>query len=304
MLPNLTFLKRAVLVLIGFELLGPGVTGGAWIGRRNQEDIPSGQAEAEQQPQLQEFLDLKCYRIEQGRPLNQTLALRHLNPVLQGAPDERVVVREPQQLCVPVAKEGQRPPDNLLRFIQYIDLKCYRIEPGSPLQRTLVLRHLNPVLRQRGAPAEEVVVLEPLQLCVPVAKAGINIPPDVVQLVQYIDLKCYRIVQGQSLGQTLRLQHLNPLFQRLPEETVVVQQPQKLCVPVAKEGIIPPPDVLQLIQVIDQKCYDIQRGTPLNQTVTLQHLNPVLRRRLSPSERVTLREPQQLCVPVLKAPAQ
>jgi len=108
-----------------------------------------------------EQIDLKCYKIR-GEPLDIVLQLDHLNPVLRemGLPPEVVRVMEPEHLCVPVAKNGQIPPDQILQIIQWLDLKCYRIEPAEPLNIDLRLDHLNPVLRQMGLPPEFVRVGE------------------------------------------------------------------------------------------------------------------------------------------------
>lgn len=45
-----------------------------------------------------------------------------------------------------------------------------------------------------------------------------------------------------SLDLQLRLDHLNPVFQRfqIPPEFVIVREPQQLGVPVAKNGLFPP----------------------------------------------------------------
>ncbi len=246
------------------------------------------------------FLDLKCYEIA-GEPLNLTLHLDHLNPVFQqlGVPPEDVVLGEPRQLCVPVMKDGVLPPPEVLTLIQYVDLKCYAIS-GAALNLPVRLDHLNPVLVGLGVPPEVVTVLEPQQLCVPVAKDGNFPPPEVLETVQFIDQKCYNIV-GDPLGLRLHLDHLNPVLQALgaPPEDVSLEQAQQLCVPVAKNGRFPRPDVLSVVQNIDQKCYSIS-GDSLNLALRLDHLNPVLQDLGAPPEDVTLRFPQQLCVPVRK----
>src|SRR5262249_13750017 len=179
------------------------------------------------------------------------------------------------------------------------DLKCYEIF-GEPLNLQLRLDHLNPVLVGLGVPPEVVTVLEPQQLCVPVAKNGDFPPPEVLSTVQFIDQKCYNIVGG-PLGLGLHLDHLNPVLQALgaPPEDVILQQPQQLCVPVAKNGRFPPPEVLSIIRSIDQKCYNIE-GNSLNLPLHLDHLNPVLQELGAPPEDVTVGFPQQLCVPVRK----
>src|SRR5215813_4400153 len=70
---------------------------------------------------LIESIDLKCYRIESDiQDLNLPLVLDHLNPVLKqlGAPPEHVIVHEPQQLCVPVMKNGRIPPPPVFDFVR------------------------------------------------------------------------------------------------------------------------------------------------------------------------------------------
>jgi hypothetical protein len=246
-------------------------------------------------------IDLKCYAIT-GEALNLPLRLDHLNPLLMRLPPEEVIVLEPQQLCVPVAKEGVFPPDEVLRLVQYIDLKCYSIQRSNPLNMPLLLDHLNPVLRQMGLPPEQVQVLDSEQLCVPVAKEGVIPPDDVLPVIEQIDQRCYRIEPRIPLDLPLHLDHLNPVLQDLgvPPEDVIVREPLQLCVPVAKNGQFPPGEIRRLVQFIDQKCYRIEPQEPLDLPLHLDHLNPVFRQLGVPPEDVVLREPQKLCVPVAK----
>jgi len=257
---------------------------------------------------LIESIDLKCYRIEGDiRPLNLPLTLEHLNPVIRelGAPPERVIVREPQQLCVPVMKNGRLPDPMVLDFIAYLDLKCYRIESDITfLGLPLLLDHLNPVFIDFGIPPENVVMLDPQQLCVPVAENGRIPPPQVLHFVENVDLKCYGIQSDvQTLELPLVLDHLNPVLQEMgaPPENVIVHEPQQLCVPVAKNGRIPPADVLPYVSFLDLKKYKIESDIPsLDIPLHLDHLNPVFRQFGVPPEDVIVREPQQLGVPVAK----
>ncbi len=217
-------------------------------------------------------------------------------------------------MALPSTKALAQVPPGL---VQFIDLKCYRITgpdgaPLPPLNVDLQLDHLNPVLRQLSLPPEQVTLLEPFQLCVPVAKNGEIPPPVVLDFVRFIDLKCYNVVDattglpGDPLNLDLVLDHLNPVLRRLgaPPEPVTLFEPQKLCVPVAKNGILPPPsppEIFALISFIDQKCYNIA-GAPLNVGLLLDHLNPALRDRpdVPPRESVLTADAQQLCVPVTK----
>jgi hypothetical protein len=189
------------------------------------------------------FVDWKCYQI-QGPQLNVPLQLNQLNPVTAGmfGPALQVIVREPQQLCVPVVKNGQVPPPDVLRLVQWLDVKCYRIETPSPAGGAIQLTHLNPLLAGIPPQVTQFVGPNPIQLCVPVAKNNQTPPPDVLNHVRFSDVLCYRL-QGPSLNQVLNLQHLNPVLRamNLPPENVPVTLTEKLCVPVAKNGQFPPP---------------------------------------------------------------
>ncbi|HEX4965489.1 MAG TPA: hypothetical protein VF173_32060 [Thermoanaerobaculia bacterium] len=194
------------------------------------------------------YVDWRCYGIN-GPSLDLPLQVNHLNPVIAEmfGPTDLITVREPQQLCVPVAKTdpttGQSafPPPDILRLIQWLDVKCYRIDSnrhlgGEPIQLT----HLNPLLA--GLPPEMTFFVgpAPFQLCVPVAKNGQFPPSDVLPIIQNSDVLCYKL-RGQPLNRQLTLTHLNPVLSTQPAETVLVTDTQKLCVPVSKQDPPPPP---------------------------------------------------------------
>jgi hypothetical protein len=248
-------------------------------------------------------LDVRCYKIPDQPPLGINLRLDHLNPYLvsKGLPFEVVNVREPQDLCVPVYKEDQVPPDTVLPFLRFVDWKCYGIQ-GPSLDLPLHLDHLNPVIANLIGPADDVIVREPQQLCVPVAKNNLVPPPAVQSLVSWLDVKCYRVEAHHPVGgQQILLTHLNPLFATLHPEVVKLLGPSanQLCVPVAKNKRIPPTSVLPIVQYSDVLCYDID-GLPLNQQIMLTHLNPVLRSMGLPAENVLVTDSHKLCVPVAK----
>jgi hypothetical protein len=248
------------------------------------------------------FLDVRCYQIPNQPPLGVPLHLDHLNPVFrqQGVPPEDVVLGPPQDLCVPVQKNANVAPPDVLPFIQFVDWKCYGIS-GPSIDLPLHLDHLNPVISGMFGPYDDVVVREPQQLCVPVVKNG-NFPPDAVRhLVESLDVKCYRVDARQQVFGDITLKHLNPLFATLPSETATFIGPtaSQLCVPVAKNGRIPPPDVLPIIQYSDVLCYQM-KGLPLNWQLRLTHLNPVLIAMGLPDENVYVTETDKLCVPVAK----
>lgn len=247
------------------------------------------------------FLDLRCYDIPNQPPLGVPLGLDHLNPVFRelGAPPEHVVLQEPQDLCVPVRKNSQVVPASVLPFLQYADLKCYRID-GPPLDLPLQIDQLNPDIAALFGPATNVIVREPQQLCVPVAKNGQFPPPDVLRLIEFLDVKCYRVDAPAVPTSPIKLTHLNPLFSGIPTEKAYIwNAPQQLCVPVAKNGVYPPDDVLKIIAYSDVLCYNL-RGLPLNKQLKLDHLNPVLREMGLPTEDVWVGDSTKLCVPVAK----
>lgn len=186
-----------------------------------------------------------------------------------------------------------------LRFASSLDLECFRTNPYTPPPTTILTRHINPILT--GLPIESHVLGPREKLCVPVAKNGMIPPAGVVDFVRFVDLSCYRIT-GTNVAFPLNLRHLNPLFATsVPPKNVTIFYPQHLCVPVIKNGVVPPAEVLSLVRYIDLKCYIETPQVPLNRTVTLTHLNPVLTGL--PPHGAAITYNRQLCVPVEKAGA-
>jgi hypothetical protein len=243
-----------------------------------------------------DFLDLRCYQIANQPPLNLTLRLDHLNPVLSGLPFEIVVLQNPQQLCVPVQKNTNVPPADTLPFIRFVDWKCYGIT-GPSIDKTLTLTQLNPVMTNLFGPNLSVTLREPQQLCVPVVKNNSNPPAAVLQLVQELDVKCYRAENTQTFTKQITLKHLNPLFLGIPQEVSTVGVPQQLCVPVMKNQRKPPSAILPYVQFADVLCYRAT-GAPLGQNLALKHINPLL--TTLPVENVFIGNSLKLCVPVAK----
>ncbi|HEV7504391.1 MAG TPA: hypothetical protein VGS07_05745 [Thermoanaerobaculia bacterium] len=245
-------------------------------------------------------LDERCYQITDS-PLNLALRLDHLNPLFiqMQLPFENVILQDPRQLCVPVKKNNIAPPADTLPFIQYIDWKCYGIA-GPALNLPLNLTQLNPVMAGLFGPNVAVTVQEPQLLCVPVAKNTANPPDKVLQLVQYLDVKCYRVTSEVNLSKKLTLSHLNPLLSTLPSEiSSLGPAPQQLCVPVTKNQAPVPANVLPFIQYSDTLCYPAT-GAPLGQNLVLRHLNPVLIAKGVAPETVFVGNSLKLCVPVAK----
>ncbi|MFI6295839.1 hypothetical protein ACIBEJ_29870 [Nonomuraea sp. NPDC050790] len=183
------------------------------------------------------FVDLSCYRVT-GPSVNRTLVLHHLNPVLQNQPRKQVVLNQPQQLCVPVVKNGVVPSAEVLSVIRHIDLECYGFTPNPLMNQVLNLRQLNPVLA--NVPPANVQVLAARQLCVPVQKRGDEIPAATLNIVRWLDLEKYDVGAAATAPITLNLRHLNPVLGHLPGETATLTGRNQLAVPVAKNGMIPP----------------------------------------------------------------
>jgi len=245
-------------------------------------------------------LDVRCYQIN-GPALGVALRLDHLNPlfVSMQLPFENVVLGAPQQLCVPVKKNGIAPPADTLPFIQFVDWKCYGIN-GPPLNLPLNLTHLNPVIAGLVGSTVGVTVGAPQQLCVPVVKNNVTPPPNVLQLVQYLDVKCYGVSTSVATPATLTLSHLNPLLSTLPSKlSTIGPAPVQLCVPVTKNQQPVPAAVAQYIAYSDVLCYPAT-GAPLGQNLMLTHINPVLVAKGLPPENVFVGNSLKLCVPVAK----
>lgn len=243
-------------------------------------------------------LDLECFATSPYTPpaLSTPLTLSHLNPVLANQGRWTVTGLGPRsQLCTPVAKNGVIPPADVLPFIRFVDLSCYRI--GGPyLNLPLTLSHLNPVLGH--LPRKQVTVLAPEQLCVPVLKNESVPPADVLQLVRYIDLVCYRETPEVAMNESLKLTQLNPVLTHIPTTEVRVAANRQLCVPVRKNEQQIPDEVLRIVRWIDLEKYDILAPTLTPTDVRLRHINPLLAGL--PAEPATLVARQQLALPVAK----
>lgn len=211
------------------------------LGPRQQLCTPVAKNGILPPPEVLDFIravDLSCYRI-QGQPVDRPLRLSHLNPQLSGLPDRSVYITYPEQLCVPVVKNGIYPPDYIRYLVSHIDVKCYAEKPQVPLDKTLTLSHLNPVFSH--FPRHNAYVSYNRQLCVPVWKNNEPIPPDVFEIVRWIDLEKYDI-QTPALPQpyNLRIDHINRSLTWLPTEPVTIYYGNQLMLPVAKNGLFPP----------------------------------------------------------------
>ncbi|TDE49951.1 hypothetical protein E1295_20075 [Nonomuraea mesophila] len=259
--------------------------------------VPSAAAPALPKPkEFVSYLDLECFKTDPYQPPAVGLTLRHLNPVLESLPIEQITLGAREQLCVPVAKNNVIPPPEVLDFIRFVDLACYRVLTPAP-GKALVLSHLNPVLQD--LPRTEIVLGRAEQFCVPVAKNGVAPPAEVMQLVQHIDLLCYGITPNTPMNRALNLRQLNPvLTDRIPPATVRVTYARQLCVPMQKRGDNIPPEVLEVVRWVDLEKFDTVAPAITPVTLSLRHLNPVLGQL--PPERATLTGAVQLGVPVAK----
>lgn len=258
-------------------------------------------------------LDLACHNVRGGQTPARSVTINHLNPVLRavGMKKELAQLGRLEQLCVPVAKNNVTPPRPALDYIRWIDLACYKAEsdyiPPEELN-PLKLSHLNPVLREMGLPPEKVIVGPLEQVCVPVEKKKPNAsddeqiePPDYVKrLIEHVDVACYAIKPHNETDDFhLHLTHLNPVLKD-KEDDITAKMPEQLCVPVAKNGWIPPRNIRSIVQWIDLKKYEAvsPEVAPRPIPLTLSHLNPLYAE--SESFDIHMYGIDQIAVPVAK----
>lgn len=248
-------------------------------------------------------LDLECSNVRAPATPIRQLRLSHLNPVLLqlGFHDETATMGQMTQFCAPVAKNNVIPPNTSLAILRYVDLACHDlVQPIAQPPVPLALSQLN---RQTPMPVDHVQVQRPArQLCVPMKKNNADPPPDVLRVVQFIDLACYDIVSPTAIPPlSVRISQLNPaLAPLIPQHTDTLRAQRRLCVPVLKNGITPPADVLNLIRWIDVEKFDIAVAPPPpNVPLQVTHLNPLFAG--TPPIAITLLSPPvQLALPVAK----
>jgi len=181
-------------------------------------------------------------------------------------------------------------------FVSNLDLECYKT-PGPALNIDVNLTQLNPVLV--GMPPQIVTIRELAQTCVPVRKNAAIPGPGVLPFIEQVDLACYRLDAAPIAPVKLNLTHLNPVLANLPQHEVTLTRPAQLCVPIAKNGILPEPNVLALVRYIDLACYEVDPAPHPQFTVNLTQLNPQLG-AIAPHPMTLVSSPRQLCVPVRK----
>ncbi|MFC6086555.1 hypothetical protein [Sphaerisporangium aureirubrum] len=211
------------------------------LGQREQLCVPVAKNNSQPPTPVLDFIrfvDLACYKIT-GITVNQIVLLSHLNPLLQTLPRTEVFMTTPQQLCVPVIKNGVVPSAEVMSLVSHLDLKCYAVTPNNPLNIGLSLRQLNPVLVPM-IPTHGVQVGPARQLCVPVQKAGDNIPTSSFSILRWVDLEKFDIGTSTLPQITLQIRHINPVLANLPQEQVTLFGATQLGLPVAKNNNFPP----------------------------------------------------------------
>jgi hypothetical protein len=249
-------------------------------------------------------LDLECYRSTPAPPPAADVLLRHLNPAMNGM-TQLAQLGELERVCVPVMKNGKKPPDEVLPFIEWVDLACYRAT-ADPVNVTVDVRHLNPELAH--LPGERVRIVELNQVCVPVRKRRGNIIPPIPDAVrrlnEHVDVACYRLAEDTlDVNEPITLSHLNPLIQQLNLEDrhTALRTARQLCLPVGKNNQAIPADVRNVVQWVDFLRYTLDPIPPVNFALGLRHLNPIY--SLLPWFGVNLFAPPapQLMVPIAKS---
>jgi hypothetical protein len=212
-----------------------------------------------------------------GPALGIELWLTQLDPALVqlGAMPHGAVVRELVQTCIAVPRRGAPDPVDP-PAVPPVDLACYRID-AAPLPEpvTLAVAPHDPLLAL--LPGHAATLVRPAELCLPVVRDGIVLPPDVRRLVQSIALECYA-VEGPG---------------------------RPLCVPVAKNSERIPRDVLGVVRRIgvEKRAASPSAVATAPARVVLHHLNPLL--ATLPAVPVVLDRASEQMVPVARrAPAQ
>jgi hypothetical protein len=73
--------------------------------------------------------------------------------------------------------------------------------------------------------------------------------PSPLRFTSFVDLECFATEPYRPPDTAIVTRHLNPVLADLPEEKTRLGAREELCVPVAKNGLIPPPDVPPFIRL-------------------------------------------------------
>jgi len=129
------------------------------------------------------------------------------------------------------------------------------------------------------------------------ADVSIQALPSPLRFVSSLDLECFKTNPYVPPAINILTRHINPVLAGLPAETHTLGVREKLCVPVAKNGMIPPPGVVDFVRFVDLSCYRIT-GINVGFPLSLRHLNPLF--STLPPKSVRILTPEHLCVPVIK----
>jgi len=194
-------------------------------------------------------------------------------------------------------------PASPRRFVDNLNERCYQfLGNPAPLNVTLALTFLDPVLVAMGLDPGTVTLQAPERLCVPVETNSVPPPADTLPYISFLDWECTHI-SGPSLGISLDLNQLNPTIATLfgSGVTVNVGAPLELCSPVSKNGNNPSPDVQALVNFVDVECFAVTSSQQIaGKMITLNHLNPLWTGRAPETLTFPVPGPVQICVPVAK----
>lgn len=233
--------------------------------------------------QQSEVQQTENQQTEEQAPVTETPAVGELPPTTELAPVDLPFFDLPS------------PKD----FVSSLDLECRRASPVAPPVNNIHLTQLNPVLDLPDQNAQ----LGALQdVCVPVAKNENVPPPSVLQFTRWVDLACFRAA-AEPVEVEVHLSHLNPELAQLDDVDVKINRLSQLCVPVAKNNVIPPASVRRLVQHIDLACYQFDDPVSYDTELQLTHLNPVIAAQGFEDRMVRFGRGNRLCVPVAKTTA-
>jgi hypothetical protein len=136
-----------------------------------------------------------------------------------------------------------------------------------------------------------------LSLAVPLVPAVAQAQPTPFALAAGLDLEC-RPAQGAPPAANVVVRQLNPVLKdKIPVQNAKLGGLAEVCVPVAKNGQLPPPNALAIDRWVDLSCFDAE-AAPISVDVKVSHINPQLVNL--PDEAITLTKLEQICLPVRK----
>ena len=72
------------------------------------------------------------------------------------------------------------------------------------------------------------------------AQPQVQALPSALRFISSLDLECFKTSPYTPPATAIVTRHINPVLTGLPVETVTLGLREQLCVPVAKNGVIPP----------------------------------------------------------------